>query len=86
VGVLGILTLLGVGLIHAESRRPRRIALGMVSVGISCCFVILFAYTRPYIGQFAIKPDDLKVILVDIAEDSANSPLQQAAVKQPLRR
>ena len=32
----------------------------MVAVGISCCFVILFAYTRPYLGQFAIQPMDLK--------------------------
>ncbi|MFM8577359.1 MAG: hypothetical protein ACKOCN_00925 [Planctomycetaceae bacterium] len=70
VGVLGILTLLGVGLIHADSRRARRIALGMVAVGISCCFVILFAYTRPYIGQFAVQPEDLKVLRTDMATES----------------
>jgi hypothetical protein len=64
IGALAILTLLGVGLIHAESYRARRIALSMVAVGITCCFVILMAYTRPYLGQFAVKPDDL-VELVD---------------------
>jgi len=62
VGVLAILTLLGVGLIHNESYRARRIALGMVAVGISCCFIILLAYTRPYIGQFRVKPTDLVVL------------------------
>ena len=62
VGVLGILTLLGVGLIHAESYRARRIALAMVAIGITCCFVILLAYTRPYLGQFAIQPIDLIVL------------------------
>jgi hypothetical protein len=66
VGVLAILTLLGVGLIHAESRRARRMALGMVAVGISCCFVVLFAYTRPYIGQFAVKPVDLQQLVADL--------------------
>ena len=66
VGILAILTLLGVGLIHAESRRARRMALGMVSVGISCCFVVLFAYTRPYIGQFAVQPADLQELIVDL--------------------
>lgn len=71
VGVLGILTLLGVGLIHADSRRGRRMALGMVAVGISCCFVILFAYTRPYLGQFAIQPMDLKVLAADLAPGPA---------------
>jgi hypothetical protein len=71
VGVLGILTLLGVGLIHADSRRARRIALGMVSVGISCCFVILFAYTRPYLGQFAVQPEDLLILRADMSAESS---------------
>ena len=69
VGVLAILTLLGVGLIHADSRRARRMALGMVSIGISCCFVLLFAYTRPYIGQFAVGPEDLRVLMFDMNEE-----------------
>ena len=69
VGVLGMLTLLGVGLIHADSYRARRVALSMVAVGISCCFVILFAYTRPYLGQFAVKPVDLVVLADDVAAD-----------------
>lgn len=68
VGLLGILTLVGVGLIHADSRRARRIALGMVAVGISCCFVLLFAYTRPYIGQFAVQPNDLRTLRADLAD------------------
>lgn len=73
VGILAILTLLGVGLIHAESRRARRMALGMVAVGISCCFVVLFAYTRPYIGQFAVTPVDLQELIVDLDEN----PIQE---------
>ena len=72
VGVLAILTLLGVGLIHAESRRARRMALGMVAVGISCCFVVLFAYTRPYLGQFAVKPVDLEQLVAEL--DAAGQP------------
>ncbi|MEI6239531.1 MAG: hypothetical protein WCR51_04020 [Planctomycetia bacterium] len=75
VGVLAILTLLGVGLIHADSRRARRMALGMVAVGISCCFVILFAYTRPYLGQFAVQPDDLRALMVDLEAADATGRL-----------
>lgn len=71
VGVLGMLTLLGVGLIHADCYRARRVALSMVAVGIACCFVILFAYTRPYLGQFAVKPVDLVVLADDVAVDRA---------------
>jgi hypothetical protein len=44
----------------------------MVAVGITCCFVILMAYTRPYIGQFAVKPDDL-VELVDDMRAGGNA-------------
>jgi len=71
VGVLAILTLLGVGLIHSESYRARRIALGMVAVGISCCFVILLAYTRPFIGQFRVKPVDLVVLAEEVTANES---------------
>ena len=81
VGVLAILTLLGVGLIHNESYRARRIALGMVSVGISCCFVILLAYTRPYIGQFRVKPTDL-VVLAEEAITSESIAAEPSGIRR----
>ena len=77
VGVLAILTLLGVGLIHAESRRARRMALGMVAVGIACCFMILFAYSRPYLGQYAIQPDDLCILLAQMTDGDLSSHLSE---------
>jgi hypothetical protein len=88
VGILAILTLLGVGLIHAESRRARRIALGMVAVGISCCFVVLFAYTRPYLGQFAVQPVDLQDLIADLDADQVTirSAAAPAAAPRPLTR
>lgn len=84
VGVLAILTLLGVGLIHAESRRARRMALGTVSIGISCCFVVLFAYTRPYLGQFAVRPAGLEELVADLRAESAAE--RTAARGDPLIR
>jgi hypothetical protein len=89
VGILAILTLLGVGLIHAESRRARRIALGMVAVGISCCFVVLFAYTRPYLGQFAVQPVDLQDLIADLDSDHVTiraAAAAPAAAPRPLTR
>ena len=86
VGILAILTLLGVGLIHAESRRARRMALGMVSVGISCCFVVLFAYTRPYLGQFAVKPVDLQDLIADLDTDEVTLRAATAPAAGPLTR
>ena len=86
VGILAILTLLGVGLIHAESRRARRMALGMVSVGISCCFVVLFAYTRPYIGQFAVQPVDLQDLVADLDGDRVVTRAATVTSDRPLTR
>jgi hypothetical protein len=86
VGMLAILTLLGVGLIHAESRRARRMALGMVAVGISCCFVVLFAYTRPYLGQFAVKPVDLQDLIADLDTDEVTLRAAAARAAEPLIR
>ena len=86
VGMLAILTLLGVGLIHAESRRARRMALGMVAVGISCCFVVLFAYTRPYLGQFAVKPVDLQDLIADLDTDEVTLRAAAARAAEPLTR
>jgi hypothetical protein len=86
VGMLAILTLLGVGLIHAESRRARRMALGMVAVGISCCFVVLFAYTRPYLGQFAVKPVDLQDLIADLDTDEVTLRAATAPAAGPLTR
>jgi len=86
VGILAILTLLGVGLIHAESRRARRMALGMVAVGISCCFVVLFAYTRPYIGQFAVRPVDLQDLVADLDGDRVTKQAAVVPADRPLTR
>lgn len=73
VGTLAILTLVGVGLIHAGERRARRMALGMVAIGITCCFIMLFAYARPYLGQFAVQPDDLRVLAGELRDGEGPS-------------
>lgn len=83
IGTLAVLTLLGVGLIHAENYRARRIALSMVAVGITCCFVILMAYTRPYIGQFAVKPDDLMLLADEMRGGAAEVA---SSTEAPVRR
>jgi hypothetical protein len=85
IGALAILTLLGVGLIHADSYRARRIALAMVAVGITCCFVILMAYTRPYLGQFAVKPDDLVTLIDEMRADerlALSTTVEQASASR----
>jgi hypothetical protein len=45
--------------------------------------VILMAYTRPYLGQFAVKPDDLVELIDEMRADerlALSTPLEQATV------
>jgi CHASE2 domain-containing sensor protein len=67
VVVLGALTVLAVGLVHAEHRRARAIAVGLVSFGIACCFLVLFLHARPFLGVLALNPTELSALVAELA-------------------
>lgn len=69
---LGALALLSIGLIHAENRRARAIAVSMVAFAIGACFVVLMVQARPFLGALALKPTELDVLARAI--DSGDSP------------
>lgn len=60
VNLLALLLIVAMGLLHAEHRRGRAIALTFVSVAVAACFVILFAHGRPFIGENAIQPTEMR--------------------------
>jgi len=60
VVLLGLLLIVAMGLLHAEHRRGRAVALFFVAAAIGVCFVILFAHGRPFIGENAIQPIELR--------------------------
>jgi hypothetical protein len=64
--VLGALALLSIGLIHAESRRARAVAISMVTFGIASCFVVLLVQVRPFLGVLALKPTELTALAQEI--------------------
>ena len=66
VVVLGALTVLAVGLVHAEYRRARAIAVGLVSFGIACCFLVLFLHARPFLGVLALRPSELSALAAEL--------------------
>jgi hypothetical protein len=53
----------------------------MVAVGITCCFVILLAYTRPYVGQFRVQPVDL-VVIVEEANANESIAVQSGGIRR----
>lgn len=67
VNLLALLLIVAMGLLHAQHRRGRAVALGFVAVAISVCFVILFAHGRPFIGQNAIQPTELRDLAARVA-------------------
>lgn len=60
VNLLALLLIVAMGLLHAQHRRGRVVALSFVSVAVGVCFVILFAHGRPFIGQNAIQPSEMR--------------------------
>lgn len=64
--ILGILTLVAVGLIHAEYRRARAIAISLVAFAIAACFVVLIIQARPFLGTLALKPTELRALVAEL--------------------
>jgi hypothetical protein len=81
VNLLALLLIVAMGLLHAEHRRGRAVALGFVSIAISVCFVILFAHGRPFIGQNAIQPSELR----DLAARVSRTQVTASADHAPAR-
>ena len=65
--ILGALALVAVGLIHAEHRRARAVAVAMVAFAIGACFVVLIVQTRPFLGSLALKPTELTALADKLA-------------------
>ena len=61
--VLGVLTLVSIGALHGDSPRGRVLALSLVTLAISFCFVVLVVNGRPFVGEYAIKPEGLLRII-----------------------
>lgn len=67
VVVLGVLAMLAIGLVHAENRRARAVAIGMVAFAIASCFLVLVVQTRPFLGALAIKPTEITALADHLA-------------------
>ncbi|MFM7260686.1 MAG: hypothetical protein ACKO3W_08790 [bacterium] len=62
VFLLAVLLLISIGALHGEAPRGRKLALTLVTLAISFCFVVLFVNARPFVGPQAMKPDALRKI------------------------
>lgn len=62
VFLLAVLLLVSIGALHGDSPRGRTLALTLVTLAISFCFLVLFVNARPFVGPHAMKPDALRKI------------------------
>lgn len=65
--LLAVLLIVAMGLLHAEHRRGRAVALGFVAMAVGVCFVVLFAHGRPFIGDNAIQPTEMRALAERLA-------------------
>lgn len=63
VVLLGILTLISIGALHGDAPRGRVLALTLVTLAISFCFVVLVVNGRPFVGEYALQPDGLREVI-----------------------
>lgn len=82
VNLLAVLLIMAMGLLHARHRRGRVVALSFVSVAVGVCFVILFAHGRPFIGQNAIRPTEMRELAHRLARANAEA-VSTAAIGGP---
>ena len=61
--LLGILTLISIGALHGDAPRGRALALTLVTLAISFCFLVLVVNARPFVGDYAIKPEGLLQVI-----------------------
>ena len=75
---LGVLAIFSFGLLHADSARARLLALGIVTVSITVCLVVMLVNARPFVGALAFRPDQLELVLKR-AESSVTAAAPQTA-------
>ena len=63
VFALGVLTLVSIGALHGNAPRGRVLALALVTLAISFCFIVLFVNGRPFVGDHALQPTALAEVV-----------------------
>jgi Protein of unknown function (DUF4239) len=62
VFLLAILLLISIGALHGEAPRGRKLALTLVGLAVAFCFAVLFVNARPFVGAYALQPDELRKV------------------------
>jgi hypothetical protein len=59
----GICTLIAIAMVHSDSRLTCAIALTLFATGIAVSLLLIAAYSRPFTGEIAVRPDLLKQVI-----------------------
>ena len=68
--LLAVLLLISIGALHGDGPRGRLLALTLVTLAVSVCFSVLLLHARPFIGEMALQPDDLREVVFRAKSES----------------
>jgi hypothetical protein len=61
--VLAMLILLCIAFIHIDNRYAAAIAMGLFSIGVAACIVLIASHNRPFTGEISVGPDLLLQVM-----------------------
>lgn len=61
--LLAYLILLTIAIIHSDNRTTAAIAMGIFSVAVAACVVLIASHNRPFTGQISVAPDLLLQVM-----------------------
>jgi Protein of unknown function (DUF4239) len=60
--LMGLCTLVAIAMVHSDNRLTCAIALTLFATGIALSLLLIAAYSRPFTGEIAVRPDLLKQV------------------------
>ena len=61
--LLAYLILLTIAIVHSDNRTTAAIAMGIFSVAVAACVVLIASHNRPFTGQISVAPDPLLQVM-----------------------
>jgi hypothetical protein len=68
--LMGLCTLVAIAMVHSDNRLTCAIALTLFATGIALSFLLIAAYSRPFTGEIAVRPDLLKQVTTSGTKDT----------------
>jgi hypothetical protein len=76
--IQAICVLIAIALSHGDKRAAALVAMGLFATGAAACFLLIGAYDRPFVGDFAVPPSPLLQVMPEASASGPRSELSTA--------